>query len=183
MSLKVICVTGMPGAGKSVFAGVAKKLGLKVINMGDVIREEAEREGVSDLGEVMLKLRRLHGEDVVARRCLSKLSPKDEVVVIEGVRSLAEVEVFKNAASEVIIVAIHASPSKRYEHLARRGRFDDPKSWEEFIERDLRELSVGLGSVIALADKMFLNEGSIENLEFQAKVFFQVFLHESKDKS
>ncbi|RLE50882.1 MAG: dephospho-CoA kinase, partial [Candidatus Methanomethylicota archaeon] len=173
MLSKVICVTGMPGAGKSIFADVAKKLGLKVINMGDVIREEAEKEGITNLGEVMLKLRRLHGEDIVAKKCLSKITPEDNVVIIEGVRSLAEVEVFRKIANEVVIVAIHASPLKRYQRLVGRGRIDDPKSWEEFVERDLRELSVGIGSVIALADKMFLNEGSVENLELQAKTFFQ----------
>lgn len=187
MPLKLVCIAGMPGAGKSVFAGVAKRLGLKVISMGDIVREEAERRGLSTnaaaLGDLMLSLRRVHGEDVVARRCLERISPEDQVVVIEGVRSLAELETFKKAADEVLVVAIHASPAKRYQHLLNRSRPDDPRSLEEFAIRDLRELSVGLGSVIALADSVVVNEGSLENLESHAKAFLQRVAYESQGKS
>jgi hypothetical protein len=31
--------------------------------------------------------------------------------------------------------------------------------WTEFLERDLRELKVGLGSAIAMADHIIINEG------------------------
>jgi len=52
--------------------------------------------------------------------------------------------------------------------LFRRKRSDDPKGWKVFIERDLRELSVGQGNVIAMADYMIVNEGALE--EFKAKI-------------
>ena len=42
---------------------------------------------------------------------------------------------------------------------------DDPKSWEGFVKRDLRELKVGLGDVIATADYMVINEGTKRELE------------------
>jgi dephospho-CoA kinase len=46
------------------------------------------------------------------------------------------------------------------QRLFQRKRSDDPKSWEAFAERDLRELSVGLGDVMATADYMIINEGT-----------------------
>jgi len=42
----IFCITGMPGSGKSLVADAAKQLGFRVVSMGDVIREEAERRGV-----------------------------------------------------------------------------------------------------------------------------------------
>ena len=50
----------------------------------------------------------------------------------------------------------------------KRKRIDDTFSKEDFDERDKRELSWGIGEVIALADVMIVNEEGIE--EFKKKV-------------
>jgi len=57
-----------------------------------------------------------------------------------------------------VLVAVHASPRERFRRLKSRGRPDDPTTWEEFVERDMRELELGIGNVIALADVMIVNE-------------------------
>lgn len=162
--LKLILVTGMPGSGKSVVSGVARSLGLPVYIMGDVIREEARRRGLEpsgeNLGRIAVELRATEGEGVVARRMLAKLEEEvgSGIAVVEGLRSLAEYDYFRgNAVTHLI--AVHASPETRFARLSSRGRSDDPKSWEEFEERDRRELKMGIGSVIALAQSMLINEG------------------------
>ncbi len=162
--LKLILVTGMPGSGKSIVSGAARCLGLPVYVMGDVIREEARRRGLEpsgvNLGRIAVELRRDEGEDTVARRMLAKIWGEVEggVAVVEGLRSLAEYDYFRlNAATW--LVAVHASPETRFARLSSRGRSDDPRSWEEFEERDRRELRMGIGSVIALAQSMLVNEG------------------------
>jgi dephospho-CoA kinase len=76
---------------------------------------------------------------------------------------MAEVEALRGS-HVVVVVAVHASPKTRYERLAARGRSDDPKSWEEFADRDARELGVGIGDVIALAQEMLINEASFEEM-------------------
>jgi dephospho-CoA kinase len=162
----VICVTGMPGSGKSIVAEQAAKIGYRVIGMGEIIREEARSRGVKEspksLGALMLSLRREEGKDVVAKRCLSK-AQSGGPSLIEGVRSLEELYFFhKNAP--VFLVAVHASPRSRYKRLLKRGRADDPKDYETFRKRDSRELRVGIGSVIALADSVLINEGSMGDL-------------------
>jgi dephospho-CoA kinase len=162
----VICVTGMPGSGKSIVAEQAAKIGYRVIGMGEIIREEARSRGVEEspksLGALMLSLRREDGKDVVAKRCLSK-AQSGGPSLIEGVRSLEELYFFhKNAP--VFLVAVHASPTSRYKRLLKRGRADDPKDYETFRKRDSRELRVGIGSVIALADSVLINEGSMGDL-------------------
>jgi dephospho-CoA kinase len=79
-------------------------------------------------------------------------------VVLDGVRSPAEVEYLREIGPARVL-AIHASPQRRFERLRLRGRPDDPSSPEELAARDRTELALGAGEVIALADGMIVNEG------------------------
>ncbi|MEM1831309.1 MAG: hypothetical protein QXJ97_07260 [Desulfurococcaceae archaeon] len=63
---------------------------------------------------------------------------------------------------DAVVVAVHASPRTRYERLRARRRPGNPETYEEFKRRDMVELGFGLSSVIALADHVIVNEGSIE---------------------
>jgi len=130
--------------------------------MGDVVREEAARRGLridaSTLARLSLELRQTAGWDVIAKMTAERL-PSADVVVVEGVRCPAEVEFFRRHFSNVFVVAIHCSPKGRFQRLRSRQREDDPKSWDEFVDRDRREISLGIGEVIALADFMLVNEG------------------------
>jgi dephospho-CoA kinase len=167
---KVITIAGMPGAGKGFVSSAASARGIPVFVCGDVIREETARRGLpptpENMGAVMLDIRQQEGPAVVAERLIPKLeASSSQMGIVEGVRSMAEVDALRKHHA-VTIVAVHASPKTRYDRLVKRGRSDDPKSWEEFLDRDSRELGVGIGNVIALAQEMLVNEGSAE--DFQA---------------
>lgn len=170
----VVGLTGMPGAGKSVVVRAAEELGYDVIVMGDEVREEARKRSLKptpeNLGKIMLELRRTEGETVIARRCIQKVKASaKEKIIIDGVRSLREVEEFKRHFSKFSLIAVFASPETRFKRLYKRGRSDDPKNWRIFHGRDLRELSVGLGEVIALADHTIVNEDRVENAKRSAR--------------
>ena len=165
---KVITIAGMPGAGKGIVSKAASSRGIPVMVCGDVVREETARRGLEqtpeNVGKIMLEIRQEEGPAVVADRLIPKIeSSKSTVVVVEGVRSMAEVEALRKK-HVVVIVGVHASPKTRYERLRARARSDDPKNWEEFLERDSREFSVGIGNVIPLAEEMLINETSVEDL-------------------
>ncbi len=171
--MKLIIVTGMPGAGKSEVADAFRRAGIKTIIMGDVIRDEARRRGLEASPEntrrIMLELREIDGPGAVAKRCVEDLKiTQGDTVVIEGCRSIAEVEVFEENADQVIIICVHSAPRTRYERLCCRNRDDAPPSWQNFRERDLREISVGLGGVIALSEIMIVNDSSLEQLRLEA---------------
>ena len=174
ITLKIIIITGMPGAGKSEVANAFHNAGFPLIIMGDVIREETRNRGLEATPEntkkVMLELRELHGPGAIATRCLDSLcKQKADAIVIEGCRSIAEIDVFDDYAEEVIIVCVHASPKIRYSRLQERNREDAPSTWEIFRERDIREISVGLGGVISLSDIMLINEGTIDKIRNSSK--------------
>lgn len=159
----VIGLVGMPGAGKSIVVEVAHRRGYTVVVMGDVVREETRKRGLElnpkSVGQVMLELRKKGGNGVIAERCIPKIEQaKSGRIVVDGLRSLHEAEVFKKHFPNFTLVAVHASPETRFKRLNHRGRSDDPDEWEVFRERDLRELSVGLGNAIAMAEYVIINE-------------------------
>jgi dephospho-CoA kinase len=166
----VVGVAGMPGSGKGVFRRAVQRMGYPVVIMGDVVREEVKQRNLKptpeNLGKTMLNLRELHGPAAVAKQCIPKLEKATgRIVVIDGIRSLAEVEEFKKHFPNFILIAIHASPKTRYQRLSRRKRSDDPTNWETFMERDLRELGIGMGAVIAAADHTIVNEETLAQLK------------------
>ncbi len=170
---KVVAISGMPGAGKGVASEAAKQLGFEVLVLGDVIREETQRRGLeptpTNMGAVMLQVREKEGPAAVARRLLPKIEERQPgPVIVEGIRSLHELDELKSRF-DVVTMAIHASPKTRFQRLLSRGRSDDPKTWDTFRERDNRELNVGLGHVIALADYVIINEGTIAELHSSLK--------------
>jgi dephospho-CoA kinase len=172
MKSAIIAITGMPGTGKALVSAIAKELDLPIYILGDVIRNEAKSRGLQpsgeNLGKLMLELREREGKGVVARRLIPIIKKKrNKFVVVEGVRSLEEVKEFR-VFFNVLILGIHSSPTQRFRRLINRGRSDDPKNWNDFVERDERELKVGLGDVIALSDIMILNDSTINR--FKSKI-------------
>lgn len=180
--MKVIGVTGLPGSGKSVVSRVAKQLGVHVVRMGDVIREEAKNRNKTT-GEVAVELRREFGEFVIADRCVSKIlnynqnpstpnqrkNPvkvnKPTLFMIEGIRSEYEVEIFRKKFKDFKIIAVHSTPQTRFKRLKKRMRPDDSREESEFKLRDNRELDFGIGNVIATADYMVVNEGPLKKIK------------------
>lgn len=176
--LVIICLTGMPGAGKSTVANSLREKGFLVITMGDMIREEALRQELAlddaNLGRLMIKLRNDIGPGAVAELVVKKIStlvaatssPEHPIVLIlDGVRSMAEVDVLKRI-SYLKILAIHTSADIRFAHIKERKRADAPVAQDGFMMRDRRELDVGISDVIALADEVISNNNlSINQLK------------------
>jgi dephospho-CoA kinase len=176
--MKIIIITGMPGAGKSEVADVFRKNGYPIIVMGDVIREETKRRGLeanrANTRKIAVELRNKDGPGAVAKHCVEKMKKSNaEYIVIEGCRSLAEIDVFDDYAETVTIVSVHTSPSTRFTRLKSRGRDDAPLEWKSFRERDLGEISFGLGGVIAMSDIILVNEGTIEELQQKSEAIIK----------
>jgi len=151
----------MPGAGKSTIAEGLKSKGYEIINMGDAVRAEAKNRNLEpngeNLGKLMLELREKNGPGAVANLIKPQIqNSQSDVIVIDGIRSNAEIQVLKNSGN-LKILSIHASSDTRFDYLTNRGRSDDPENRETFEKRDDRELDVGISTSIALADETISN--------------------------
>ena len=163
MAKLIVCLTGMPGAGKSTIAAGLKIKGYEIINMGNAVREEAKRRNLEstrdNLGKLMLELREKNGPGAIAELVKSKIeSSAVNIILIDGVRSNDEIRVLRRFGT-VKLLAVHASTDARFSFLQKRGRSDDPQTIEHFEERDNRELGVGISNSIALSDYAISNIG------------------------
>jgi dephospho-CoA kinase len=169
MVKRLILITGMSGSGKTTLANHFRDRGVAVVTMGDVIRGLAWEKGLpptpENLGRLATGIREEGGDDAVAKLCVEKInSMADDIVLVDGIRSIREVEVFSKEF-EVALVAVFSPQKTRYDRLMARGRSDDPQDMATFKVRDDRELGFSLAHAIALADYTILNEGSLEDLE------------------
>ena len=179
---RIIATAGLPGSGKGLFSEVAASYGIPVFVCGDVVREETRRRGLpltlESTGAVMLKIREEDGPAVISKKLAPKIDSSDcDIVIVEGVRNPEEIDELRARHGTVTLIGIHASPQTRYERLDARGREDDPSTWEEFESRDRRELNVGVGKMIALADEMMINEGTIDEFQDNARSILQLVLY------
>lgn len=174
---RVIGVAGLPGSGKSLVSNSARKKGVVIINMGDFIREEASKRNESS-GKVAVDLRKEQGEYVLAKMCVDKIRKSGDVnFLIDGIRSTYEVDLFRRSFKNFKVLSVFSSPRTRFNRLKLRMRDDDSCDYEDFRNRDLRELGFGIGDVISLSNYIIVNEGHIKNYKFEINKYIQ---HEFK---
>ncbi|WP_297507956.1 dephospho-CoA kinase [Thermococcus sp.] len=188
----IVIITGMPGSGKSKIVKEFERRGVPSVSLGDIVREETVKRGLEltkeNVAKVSIRLRQELGQNAVAKLAvvrIRELLEGSNVVVVDGVRSLDEVGTFRSAfpGEEIVIIAVHTPPRQRFERLRKRGRHDDPKTWEEFEERDWKELKFGIGNVIAMADYMLVNDGSKEEYEKKVRETVELILASSRGRA
>lgn len=181
-TVRVVGITGMPGSGKSEAMLVAKKMGFHVVRMGDLIWEEVDSRGLprdaEHVGKVADAMRKEKGDDIWAQRTVERVRQFQDapdpvasdhrrapasLVLIDGIRSNHEVEVFRRElGAEFILVAVHTDPDERHDRMTRRARDDDPTATTAHMDRDSRELGWGIARTIAMADEMVVNDTDLK---------------------
>ncbi|AGK61085.1 Uncharacterized protein conserved in archaea [Archaeoglobus sulfaticallidus PM70-1] len=173
--MKLIAFIGYPLSGKSTAGKIAESLGIPVVIMGDIVREEVRKRGLElndeNAGKIANELREKEGMDAIARRCIPRIREKGKkgIVVVDGIRGVAEVERFKKEfGDDFILIAIESDIKNRFDRALRRKRDDDVKSIDELKERDRREESWGMKEAFDMADLTIENNSDFET--FRSKV-------------
>ena len=165
----IIGIVGLTGSGKTEVANVASKFDIPCVRMGDVVWEEIKRRGLklneATVGVVANELRKREGPAAIATRCIPLIEKRGkgrQAVVVDGIRSSAEVEEFRKAfGNRFYLLAVSASEQKRYSRTVARERADDVRSLKAFREKDARELSWGLGEALSSPGFTLVNEGTL----------------------
>lgn len=169
--MKIIAFVGMPASGKSEAARIAAEMGIPVINMGNVIRKEVLRLGLepndSNTGMVATQLRKCEGMNAVAIRCIPLIKKAgSDLVVVDGVRGIAEVETFRQEFGEgFILISIYAPIEIRFSRIQKRGRSDDMNNIDGLRHRDERELGWGMGKAIEASNVEIENNSTLETFK------------------
>lgn len=176
----VLGLAGRFGSGKSLVAQYLEKKGFFRITLSDLLREKAKARGeeptrviLQNLGDEM---REKFGTGVLAQLAWDKaVQLKSERVVIDGLRNPGEVE-FLRKQFGFYLIKVEASEEIRFERLKKLNLPKLPKTWEEFIASEKRDLGVGqkesgqqVGEVLKMADFTVSNEGTESELYRQIR--------------
>lgn len=171
--MRIISFVGLPGSGKTTASEIARdEFNVHLVKMGDVIRNEVKRRGLplSDefVGEVATELRETEGAAAIAKRCMASiLAMKSDSVVVDGIRSEAEVDKFvEHFGKDFTLVRVDCTLDKRVERVKSRNRDDD--AYVILKERDRRELGWGMRDAMSNADYVITNNGTL--IELRKKV-------------
>ncbi|MCC7553202.1 MAG: AAA family ATPase [Methanobacteriaceae archaeon] len=164
--MNILGISGLPGSGKTLVSEIAIEKGGKIVSMGDIIREEAEKRN-EDSSTTAIKLREESGQYIVAELTISKIKKmkNEKLIIVEGIRSPFEVSLFKESFPDFKLISIFANRDIRFKRVQKRNREDDSIDYDEFLKRDKRELNFGIGNVIAESEKLFINETDLETYE------------------
>ncbi|MBN1861757.1 MAG: flagellar hook-basal body complex protein FliE [Candidatus Thermoplasmatota archaeon] len=180
--MKIVAFTGLPASGKSEAVIIAKDKGIPVVRMGDLVWEETQRQGRplddKNVGDVASSMRKHYGMDIWARRTVEKIGTlkNASLLIIDGVRNKEELEFFYQMLGEdFILIAIDAPDELRRKRALSRGRTDDAKDLRNLEERDRREIAWGLQKVIAQADIVIPNRGSLSQFRKQVEDVLKTF--------
>lgn len=166
--MKIIGFVGLPGSGKGEASKIARQMGLMVLVMGDVIRQEAARQGLKptdqNLGCIGNALRAAEGPDAVAKRIFEMaLATGKDLVVVDGLRSREEADFFAAHADEFYLVEVCAPAEARLKWLAARGRPDDPGRSPE--DADLKDTNADLKIVSSCREPNLQAAAALEQRE------------------
>lgn len=172
MKSRIVAITGMPGARKSDAAKIFREFGCQIFNMSSIIREEIlkinEIPNPSNYHRIGVKLRKQYGPAIIAKRTLSRIPNEGLFCVIDGIRSVEEVEFFRNNSDYFRTVCVHAARSVRFSRMRERSG-PELDTQEDLVHQDYNDLCLGLGRVIALSDFMIIN-GNYTSSPFEEEV-------------
>ncbi|MFX1322508.1 MAG: AAA family ATPase [Promethearchaeota archaeon] len=178
--MKVLAICGLPGSGKTTAIDAIRNLG-SVITMGDVIRNEANKKNLAptseNLGKIAKELRLNYGPNIIAEKCVDLINKQyNNIIFIDGLRSMAEVKVFRKYW-KFPIIAIVLEEKRRFKRLFERARSDDPKSIDDLKDRDKREIEFGIEEVLNNADYTISNDSTKEDLKERIRKLVLDLIH------
>jgi dephospho-CoA kinase len=177
--MKVIGITGTLASGKTTVKDFfLSHFSSYFVSLSDIIKEEVMKEGKELKRENLIEkgneLRKRYGNQILAEVATLTFPDKieKEVLIIEGIRNPGEAEYLrKKFGKDFILIAVDAPREIRFKRLLERGKEDDPKTFEEFLEID--EIDLGknqpdygqnVKTCLKLADYLMINDGSISEL-------------------
>jgi dephospho-CoA kinase len=180
--MKIIGLCGQPASGKDTAADFFVEKGFLHLSTGDILREEMIKQGIpvdrEHMGAFGAKTKKERGMGYLAELAADKIMVNSNAsngsntkAVVSGLRAALEIDILrKRFGDEFTLLAIDAPIELRYERAKKRNRPGDDLTFEQFRAQEENERNHPSGAqevdkVIALADKVINNSGTIEDLK------------------
>ncbi len=176
---EVIGIAGTNGSGKdSLGQLLADEHGYLFISLTDMLREELGKRGKSTARENMRELsaewRRQSGLGVLVDKAYDRYKQVQhnyKGLVVASLRNPGEADSVHELQG--VVIWVDADPKVRFDRLSKRGREDDPTSFEQFLEDEKAEMqhsgdeaTLSTAAVQAKSDMTLQNNGStLEDLK------------------
>ena len=182
MANKIVCVVGMPGAGKSLVSDELVRQAFAYLRFGQITLDKIKELGLEPIEANERKIRedfrKEYGMGAFATLNIPKIDELLEKsnVVVDGLYSWSEYKILKEKYGEAMyVIAVYTPPKLRYERLKNRSIENDPKqrfrslTKEDAKARDYAEIeNIEKGGPIAMADFTIVNTGTITELKENA---------------
>ncbi len=162
-----IGATGTFCAGKDTFAEYLMKKGYLHLSLSDILREEARRNGIEITRENLYvlgnQLRKGEGSGVLAKRAVVSMLPNKNYVVTSIRNTLEAKELV--SSKNFVLVSIDAPAEIRFKRILERTdrKENDPKTFQEFLEKENREMKSDNESNQNIRDCMSMAKFNIIN--------------------
>ena len=162
---KLIAVCGLPCSGKTTFGEVARSIGFAVIEGSDVVRAkfQAFHQPGEDMTGFASRWWSETSPDFFTREVIENMVAKLPTAVYVGCRNPHEIRYLRDTVKEVRTLGLFSDTLERFQRSMQRGRQDNPFTLTDFIHRDMRELEMGLASLMAhCIDRLVINNDSLD---------------------
>lgn len=171
----IIGITGTIGAGKGTIVDyLIKRWGYTHLSVRQYLIDRIEKEGLPVNRDSMVmianRIRAEHSPSFIVDELYKEAIKSNSNCVIESIRTIGEVEsLSKN--KNFHLLAVTADSHKRYERIVIRNSETDKIDYETFISNEQREMTSddpnkqNLSKCIEAAEILFINDGTIEDLE------------------
>ncbi len=182
----ILGVSGLYASGKGEVVSFLEARSFEAFSLSDVIRDELERQGLTETRERMIAtgnaMREADGPAALALRLLPKLRSGQNYVV-DSIRHPAEVEALRRAGPGFRLIWVEAEEATRLERIRGRGRAGDPETLEKLRDQEGRELGGAdpagqqLLAVRELADDVIPNDEGLEELHGEVQAVLRKRAH------
>jgi dephospho-CoA kinase len=173
----IIGIAGTLGAGKgTVVKHLIETRGFKHYSARKFILDEIAKRGLAttvrdNMSLVANDLRAAHGSGYIIEQLFAQAQQNGGNAVIESLHTPGEARFLREHGGQ--IWGVDADIRKRYERIVKRESETDHVSFEKFVEDNHREIASvdptkhNIRKVIEMADKVFYNDGTQEELRAQ----------------
>jgi dephospho-CoA kinase len=172
MMNKIVCIAGMPGAGKSFVSDYFVKKGYQFVRFGQITLDEVKRRKLklTEANERKIRegIRKKHGMAAFAVLNYPKFIKllRTGNIIADGLYSWSEYKFLKDKFKKgFYLIAVYAPPQLRYERISKRlmPKSDTdlrhrPFSKKDAVSRDHAQIeNLEQGGPIAMADFTIVN--------------------------